>query len=199
MEETYKKLTNGVRKPTKNKIGVFVCGGSGAGKTMNRQKYIKDIGLRTSYVLLNVDDLREYFKYEESRTIFIELVPKVIEDGYSFYYEGTCRYPSKSLIEMKFAKDHGYSLKLIIVYADLDTVVERIKERMNQSTPPGFGKKVFYQLKAHAESYMRYDLFDEIFLYNNQGTSKMIFHKGKKTIECISPESEFYFDVSKYC
>jgi predicted ABC-type ATPase len=199
MEEIYKFLTKGVRKPTKNKIGIFVCGAAGSGKSKFKHKYIEDIGLTTTYVFLNIDDVWVYTKGENTSDVFKNIVSKTINDGYSFYYEGTCRYPDRTIEQIKHAKEKGYKTKLVFVYAELDTVIKRIKERVDQPLKPEFAKIVYSQIKNHAKDYMKSDLFDEIYLYNNQKTSNLIFYKDKKEVHCISPESKFYFDVSKYC
>lgn len=199
MEEIYKDLTSGVRKPTKNKVGIFMCGTSGAGKTTNRAKYLEDMGLKTTHVLLNLDNIWAISQHEDARAIFKQIILKTIEDGYSFYYEGTCRSPGYILPKMQEAKKNGYTIKLGFVYADLDTVIKRIKERVDQPTTVDFAKLVYSQVKKHAAEYMNMDLFDEIYLYNNTKTSKLIFYKDKKEVQCISPTSKFYFDVSKYC
>lgn len=199
MDEIYKDITKGVRRPTKHKIGIFICGTSGSGKTTNREKYIQDMGLKTTYVLLNLDNIWAISQKENARNIFKQLIFETIEDGYSFYYEGTCRSPSYIIPKMQEAKKNGYIIKLGFVYAELDTVIKRIKERTNQPTDVEFAKSVYSQVKKHAASYMNLDLIDEIYLYNNTTTSKLIFYKDKKKIECISPTSNFYFDVSSFC
>ena len=199
MDQIYEDLTTGVRKPTKNKVGIFMCGTSGAGKTVNRDKYLEDMGLKTTYVLLNLDNIWAISQHEDARAIFKQIILKTIEDGYSFYYEGTCRSPGYIVPKMQEAKKNGYIVKLGFVYADLDTVLKRIKERVDQPTTTDFAKLVYSQVKKHAAGYMNLDLFDEIYLYNNTKTSKLIFYKDKKEVECISPTSKFYFDVSKYC
>ena len=199
MDTIYSQLTKGVRKPVKHKIGVCMCGTSGAGKTSNRDKFLDDMGIKTTYVLLNLDNLWEISKSENVSDIFNQVIAKTIDDGYSFYYEGTCRYPNYVLPKLEQAKKNGYSLKLGFVYAELDTVLKRVKQRTEQPTSINFAKLVYAQVKKHAQEYMTSDLFDEIYLYNNQKTSKLIFYKDAKEIHCISPESRFYFDVSKYC
>jgi predicted ABC-type ATPase len=176
-----------------------MCGTSGSGKTSNRAKFLDDMGIKTTYVLLNLDNVWEISKHEDARDIFKQIILKTIDDGYSFYYEGTCRSPKYILPKLEQAKKNGYALKLGFVYAELDTVIKRVKQRTEQPMTVDFAKMVYAQVKKHAHEYMTSDLFDEIYLYNNQKTSKLIFYKDAKEIHCISPESRFYFDVSKYC
>lgn len=198
MESTYELLKKGVRKP-KHKQAIFMCGVSGAGKSTFHDQYLKDMGLRTTHIFLNLDHIWSLTKHSESRDIFKQLIFKTIEDGYSFYYEGTCRSPKYIVPKMELAKQKGYTLKLGFVYADLGIVLQRIKERVHQPTTQDFAKLVYAQVRKHAKEYMDYDLFDEIYLYNNSYTSKLIFKKTKKEIHCISPDSHFYFDVAEYC
>jgi predicted ABC-type ATPase len=199
MDTIYNQLTKGVRKPVKHKIGVCMCGTSGSGKTSNRDKFLDDMGIKTTYVLLNLDNVWEISKHEDARDIFKQIIVKTIDDGYSFYYEGTCRSPKYILPKLEQAKKNGYTLKLGFVYAELDTVIKRVKQRSEQPMTVDFAKLVYSQVKKHAHEYMTSDVFDEIYLYNNQKTSKLIFYKDAKEIHCISPDSRFYFDVSKYC
>jgi predicted ABC-type ATPase len=197
-EEIYEQITKGVRKP-KNKVGVFVCGPSGSGKSSNKKTYIEDVGLKTTYVYLNLDDVWNVTKSSDSISMFRNIVYKTIEDGYSFYHEGTCRFSQAILSRVKLSKENGYKLKLVLIYSDLDVNLKRLKERTEQPVKEELAKLAYSQVKNLAKEYMSLDLFDEIYLYNNTKTTKLIFYKDKKEIKCISPESKFYFDVSKYC
>lgn len=198
MEEVYGLLTKGVRKP-KYKVAIFMCGVSGSGKSRFHNQYLKEMGLRTTHVFLNLDHVWSLTKHSQSRTILDELIAKTVDDGYSFFYEGTCRSPKYILPKMYTAKQKGYTIKLGFVYAELDLVLKRVKERVHQPASQEFVKLVYSQVLKHAKEYMNYDLFDEIYLYNNSHTSKLIFKKTKKEIHCISPDTSFYFDVSEYC
>jgi predicted ABC-type ATPase len=198
MDEIYTELKKGVRKP-KNKTAIFLCGTAGSGKTSNRLRYIEDMGLKTTFILLQLDHIWNLTHRADSINILDDIMEKTIEDGYSFYYEGTCRIPEYIIPKIEKAKKNGYTIKFGLIYAELDTVLKRVKARTEQLTPLNFTKLVYSQLKKHAGTYMKTDLFDEIYLYNNDKTTKLIFYKNRKEVECISPDSKFYFDVSEYC
>ena len=104
MDEIYKELISGVRKPKKNKIGIFMCGTAGAGKTTYHKKYVEEMGLKTTYVLLNLDNIWAATKRADSKTILDYAISKTIEDGYSFYHEGTCKSPDTILPKVEEAK-----------------------------------------------------------------------------------------------
>lgn len=199
MDEIYKSLTKGIRKP-KHKVALFLCGAAGSGKTTIKDSFLDDVKMKTTFVTLNIDQIRPLVgTQEESRKVFLQLIEKTIEAGYSLLYDGTCRDRSNIIARMKSLKQKGYKIVLGITYASLGTVLGRIKRRVEQPLDNNIARDIYTHVKKNVESYMSIDEIDEVYLYNNEKTSKLIFHKSKKEIECISPTSNFYFDVSKYC
>jgi predicted ABC-type ATPase len=199
MDPIYKEITKGVRKP-KHKIALFLCGAAGSGKTTMRDTFLEDAKMRTTFVTLNIDDIRPRIGTQEAaRKVFQQLIDKTIQDGYSLLYDGTCRDRSNVVMRMKDLKDKGYTIKLGITYASLGTVLGRVRRRADQPLDDDVAKDIYTHLKRNVESYMSVDEIDEVYLYNTEKTSKLIFHKQNQTIDCISPTSNFYFDVSKYC
>ena len=199
MDEIYKELTKGVRRP-KNKVAIFLCGAAGSGKTTSRDMFLKDAGINTTFVTLNIDDIRpKVGSQEAARGVFVKLIDQTIKDGYSFLYDGTCRDRKNTVTRIKEAKNNRYKIVLGITYASLETVLNRIRKRVNQPLEDELVREIYGHLKKNVETYMSVDEIDEVYLYNNEKSAKLIFYKDAKRVECVSPDSKFYFDVSKYC
>ena len=199
MDEIYQQLTKGVRKP-KNKVAIFLCGAAGSGKTTSRDMFLKDAGIKTTFVTLNIDDIRPKIGSQEAaRGVFVKLIDQTIQDGYSFLYDGTCRDRKNTVTRIKEAKNNGYKIVLGITYASLGTVLNRIRKRVNQPLEDELVREIYGHLKKNIETYMSVDEIDEVYLYNNEKSTKLIFYKDAKEVHCVSPDSKFYFDVSKYC
>lgn len=199
-DEIFYKITRNVRRPAKHKKAIFSCGASGTGKTTNRSQFLKDAGLKTTHVYLNVDRVRYLAgSHEKGRLLLKHLVKRTIEEKYSILLDATC-HDQKNIVElMKTLKDAGYIITLAMTYAKLDTVIERAEKRVTQAVDEDLVHDIYQHMKKTAETYMSVDDIDEIYLYNNEETSKLIFYRGRKRMQCISPTTEFYFDVSQYC
>lgn len=195
----YAHITKGVRKPSKNKVALLSCGASGAGKTTSRKRFIEDSGMRSTFVTLNLDDYWKHAKSrEEARALYRNLVTRTIDDGYSFLFDATCRYTPDVSKLINSLHNRGYIVKLSITYAKLRTILERVSKRVHQPVNPFFAKHVYEEIKKNIENLMKEDL-DEIYLYDNESTTRLIYHKTAKKISCLMPEADFYFDISKYC
>jgi len=197
-ESIYKKLTKGVRR---SKTAIFLCGASGSGKSTTRDSILNKIKFKHTHVLLNLDDIIVYKeRVSESRKTLINLFRRAVEDGYPVLYDGTCRYPPfiEKIID-EILKDKGYKVVLVLNYASLDKVIERVKQRFHQQTPIETVKEIYEELSQKAEEYMSMKNIDELYLFSNETQSKMVFSRKDKKIKCVSPDSDFYFDVSKYC
>lgn len=199
MDDLYKHITKGIRKP-KNRVAIFLCGAAGSGKTTTRTIFLQDVGMKTTYVTLNIDDIRaQVGTQEEARKVFVKLIDKTIEDGYSFLYDGTCRDRKNTVMRIKEAKQQGYTVILGITYASLGTVLKRIRKRVDQPLDSELARDIYNHLKRNVETYMSIDDVDELYLYNNEKSTKLIFYRDDKKVTCIDPEAQFYFDVSNYC
>jgi len=195
--EVYEKLTKGVRKPKKHKIALFLCGAAGTGKTTLKNKFLKDVGITTTYVDLNIDDVwRMTGKIGQVTPVFNSVLEKVISEGYSFVYDKTCRNLQETLSIMEHVKREGYTVKLAIVYSNLNTTLERIKKRKEQPLSQTLAKDIYTEFSRVAGQYMK---LDEVFLYNNDSKSKLIYSKENQKILCVHPELDFYFDIKPYC
>lgn len=188
------ELVKGVRKP-KHKIALFLCGSSGTGKTSSVNRVIEDAGLRTTFVYLNADKLRDTVRSYEALQ---ELAFRIMKEGYSIVWDKTCRNVGETQKEIMEFKKHGYKTILSMLYANVDTVVKRVSSRTEQPIPEDVVRRIFRELRSKAERYLETDV-DELFLYNNDRTLTLIFHKNKKHVTCLSPKTKFYFDISEYC
>lgn len=194
-DELYAQLIKGVRKPTKNKVALLSCGASGTGKTASRTRFIRDSGMRATFVMLNQDN---YWKYNDARALYKKLFMRTIDDGYSFLFDGTCRNVGDIIRLINGLHDHGYTVKLSITYAKLRTTMERLRNRKEQPIKPDLALNIYNEVKRKIEVLMKSNV-DEIYLYDNESTTRLIYHRTAKKISCFMPDADFYFDISKYC
>jgi predicted ABC-type ATPase len=197
-EEIYKKLTQKARKPKKNKIALFICGASGTGKSSMRYKFLNDAKIKTSFVYLNIDDIKEVGR-EEARRIFNHSLERSIEDGYSIFYDGTCRNKKDVSETMKLLKSKNYKIILGMTYTSLPTALKRLEDRRGQFVSETVAKDIYQHMSKNAEVYMDMKEIDQVYLYNNETSTTLIFKKTEKEVQCILPGEDFYFDVSEYC
>ena len=188
------ELIKGVRKP-KHKVALFLCGSSGTGKTSSVKRVIEDAGLRTTFVYLNADQVRDTIK---SYSALQETAFHIMKEGYSIVWDKTCRNTGETQKELVEFKKHGYKVVLAMIYANVDTVVKRVSKRVEQPIPEHIVRSIFRELRFKAERYLETDV-DELLLYNNDRTLTLIFRKDKKHVTCLSPKTKFYFDISEYC
>jgi len=199
-EEVFRRITSMVRRPTKHKLAIFSCGASGVGKTESKEVFLKDAGIKTSYVYINVDKIRLLTgDHTTAQKILAYVVKKTVDEEYSFLWDATCRNLKTIPEAMRNAKKNGYKIIVSITYAELDTVLKRIRQRITQPTSEDLVRFIYQYMKKHAETYMKISEIDEVYLYNNNKTSQLIFYRDKKKIQCIHPEMNFYFNVSNYC
>jgi predicted ABC-type ATPase len=199
-EELFQRLTATARKPTKHKLAIFSCGASGTGKTVGKESFLKNAGIRTSYVYINIDKIRMITgSHETSQKMLKYVVKRTVDEGYSFFWDATCRNKIEIIEQMKNIKAKGYKIIFSLTYAELPTVLKRVKERITQQTDESIVRDIYQHMKKNAEVYMNVKDIDEVYLFNNDKTSQLIFYKDKKKVQCIHPEMNFYFDVSNYC
>ena len=199
-EEIYTQLTDGVHKPKKHKMAVFLCGSSGTGKSTTKDQILKDAGIRGTYVDLNIDMIRPIVGSQDKATaIFGYFIKRTLEDGYSFVYDGTCRDKGSMVKRISAAKQKGYRIIMGMTYTTLDTALQRILGRSNQPLDENIAREIYQQVSKVIEGFMTVRNIDELYLYNNERTSTLIFHKSKKSVKCFHSDMDFYFDVSEYC
>jgi predicted ABC-type ATPase len=197
-EEVYQKLIENARKPAKHKLALFMCGASGTGKSSIRYQFLRDAKIKTSLVYLNIDSIKDVGR-EEARKIFDYSLMRAVEDGYSIFYDGTCRNKKAVSEVMKIMKSKDYKIVLGMTYTTLPVALKRLEDRKNQFVSESVAKDVYQHMTKNAEVYMDMKEIDELYLYNNETNAVLIFKKTKKEVQCLLPDEEFYFDVSKYC
>ena len=200
-DQIYEAITRGVRKPKKNKYALFLCGASGVGKSRGSNQFLSDMKVTTTYVYINIDEIAEKFGNGQrtSGTLLPNLLMRAMKDGYSIYLNGTCRNRSFFIEHIGHLKNAGYTITFGMIYASLNTVIKRVRDRKEQPVPESVVRDIYAHMSKNAETYMKIPDIDQIYLYTNEDTMRMIFHRNKKEVECISPKSSFYFDVSQYC
>lgn len=183
----------------KKKIALFLCGGSGVGKTSSRERILLDAKLTTRYVYINLDDLRAKMPIKDAREEIVRILERTVTEGKSFVWDATCRNTGTIIEHMNYAKKHGYTVVLSMVYASLATTLERIERRTDQPVPKETIKGIYSELKRKAERYMHVESIDQIFLYNNDHTTTLLFSRIHDTISCRHPGMNFYFDIKQFC
>jgi predicted ABC-type ATPase len=177
-------------------IGFLVCGPSGVGKSSNINKMLENAGIHKELIEIDPDKRKEETHEERSKAA-IESVKYTIDLGYDFYYTATCGSLKimNSLIErMKINK---YRVIIAIVYVSLPMALERIRKRTHQPVPSEVVEDLHAFFKTKAERYMKLDV--EIYLYNNETDFNLLLSKRHKKIVCRNGDSDFYFDISRYC
>jgi predicted ABC-type ATPase len=201
-EEIYQRLTEKANKPKKYKLALFICGASGTGKSSLRYKFLNDAKIKTSFVYLNIDDIREVGR-EEARVIFNHSLVRAIEDGYSIFYDGTCRNKKDVSDTIKLLKSKNYKIILAMTYTSLPTALKRLEDRQGQFVSESVARDIYQHMSKNAETYMKLKEIDQVYLYLNETKPELIvmYDKPKKAISCrLGAEREhFYFDISKYC
>lgn len=189
--DIYEELRKGKRKSSHPKAILF-CGASGVGKSTIRKEF-----LTKSMIVFDADELWERYKLRNIGDILINTLHSAIDDKYNILYDGTCRNHSRTVELLDHLKKENYHTSLVIVYSKPLTALQRVKERKSQKVPPEVAKQIFGEVSKHVKEFMSYPV--DIYLYNNETEPLLIFKKTSKKIHCISPNSEFYFDVSEYC
>jgi len=176
-------------------IGFLGCGPSGVGKTTNFKEMLHQAGI-TKKIQLFDPDLRSETEHADRSVGALKAVQDAIEAGENFGYTATCAGLKiiKDLIQRMKAKK--YRIVIAIVYTDLPTALERIRSR-SQQVPGSVVEDLHAYFKKQAEKYMKMDV--ELYLYNNEQEFSLLLSKKHKKIICRSGNTDFYFDISKYC
>lgn len=193
-----------------NKVAIFMCGASNTGKSTTRNVLLKDAGVTKELVILNIDEIRTALAItqKEARVEFGRLVEKTISEGYSFLYDATCRDRGRIIDLMKKLKRQGYKIVVGLVYASLDTVVSRSNARIHQPMEESVVRAIYEEFAGKAETYMKVLEIDEIYLYNNELKTRLLYSRKNNNIYCkvdnvgtstVTTTQLFYFNISKYC
>lgn len=195
--EIYARLTKGIRKPRVHKIAVLLCGAPGTGKTSNEKHILNDANIHTQLVSLNSD---EVLKIVENRNTALQITTNIahrlIADGYSFIWQASCVYPPPKLHFTEKLKAAGYNVIMAITFASLNIAIDRISHRKDQPLDEKLIRQAHTEFHKKGHVYLEDPNIDELYLYNNDETIKLIYERKNNIVYCHSSESDFYFD---YC
>lgn len=195
--EIYARLTKGIRKPRVHKIAVLICGAPGTGKTSNEKHILNDANIHTQLVSLNSDEI---LKITNNRTTALELTTNIghrlMSDGYSFVWQASCVYPPPKLHFTEKLKAAGYNVIMGITFASLNIATDRISHRTDQPLDERFIRAAHTEFKRKGHVYLEDPNIDELYLYNNDASMKLIYERKHNVVYCHSPGGNFYFD---YC
>jgi len=175
-------------------IGILICGPSGVGKTSNLSKIFDKVG---EAEILDPDKRPEK-EHTERSSKTLEEVNEFISQKKDFAYVATCGGITIIKNLLKKMKDQGYKTIVVIVYTSIETAIERISQR-EQETPLEVIQDLHEFFTKKAEYYMKAKNVDELLLYNNETKFTLILDKKDKKIHCYKKNEKFYFDISPYC
>jgi predicted ABC-type ATPase len=175
-------------------IGLLICGPSGVGKTTHLKKMLQNAGVKEDVFLLDPDSRKEETHEERSR-LTLEAVKVAILEKKSFAYTATCG--GMRIMQDLIERMKGYRVVVCIVYTSLPVALERIRKREDQPVPEVVVADLHAFFKTKAERYMKLPV--EIYLYNNETDFNLLFSRKNKKIVCRDKDSDFYFDISRYC
>jgi predicted ABC-type ATPase len=98
------------------------------------------------------------------------------------------------IAKMKVKK---YRIVIAISYVSLPIALERIRKRTHQPVPQEVIEDLYAFFKTKAERFMKLPV--ELYLYNNETDFNLIYSRKNKKIVCRDQDSDFYFDISRYC
>jgi predicted ABC-type ATPase len=180
------------------KVAVFICGSAGTGKTTTKNSLLKFAGIKSKdLVLLNIDDARiqDNISQEEARIKFEKLIRETIDHEKSFIYDGTCRNRKSTTALIKEAKQKKYRVVLGITYTTLDTALARVAARHDQPLTPDIIRDIYADFSKKAEGYFKNENVDDVYLFNNENTSALIYYRKHSEIHYLHPEYDFYFKI----
>jgi shikimate kinase len=175
-------------------IGILICGPSGVGKTSNLSKIFDKVG---EAEILDPDKRPEK-EHTERSSKTLEEVNEFISQKKDFAYVATCGGITIIKNLLKKMKNQGYKTIVVIVYTSIETAIERISQR-EQETPLEVIQDLHEFFTKKAEYYMKAKNVDELLLYNNETKFTLILDKKDKKIHCYKKNEKFYFDISSYC
>jgi predicted ABC-type ATPase len=175
-------------------IGILICGPSGVGKTSNLSKIFDKVGAHPTIL---DPDKRSENEHTERSSKTLEQVHEFISEKKDFAYVATCGGIKIIKDILKKMKDQGYKTVVAIVYSSIETAIERISQR-EQQTPQEVIVDLHQFFSKKAEYYMKARNVDELLLYNNETKFLLLLDKKGRKIHCHKKDS-FYFDISSYC
>lgn len=210
------------------RIAVFTMGGSGCGKSSSLNKTIEQLGFSPEqFVVIDPDDIRTHIKAYKKATripskvcknkfrayaeatpwcresavaIRVSLFDNVIEQKKSFIFDYICGYQGACTSEMQKAKDEGFTVYLVGVWASPEKCVERSLGRALETgrlSPAVFVERIHEGIK-NAKAFTELakiatDSGGDAYIYDNDGKStRLVFQKSSDT-ECDPTEKSCWY------
>lgn len=197
-------LNNRLKDAKHEKIAIVLVGGPGSGKSTGKQKTLDFLNKKQSqFVNIDPDEiLTALFNnnndcYPEVSVINNRSFDLSIKEGKNIIFDGTgksFKFYSRKVI--KRLKRAGYTVNLVIVSNNVDTVLRRIKERAKKtgrSVDESYTREVYTVLNTAIPKYLDLDcsFADAIFLFDNSTDEiKLIYSTicdkdNIKTLKCM--------------
>jgi predicted ABC-type ATPase len=180
------------------RYALFICGPTAVGKSSHIPEMLKHAGLPSDFSLIDPDKSTKETQKERSDSAFEEITEH-IEDKKSFVYVGSCLRRGVVLRKIEELREADYRIIACLVYISLEDAIERASKRTEQPVPEDVVVSFYNQFKKLAPEFMKNKMIDEIYLYNNETEFSLLLSKKKKRITCRKSDSDFFFDISKYC
>lgn len=179
------------------KIGFLICGPSGVGKSSHIEQMLTNAKITQQFLLIDPDKM-DLSTHEERSLHALESVSESIEKNKSFVYIATCGGTAVILDLLAKMKKKKYRTIVAIPYTTINTALHRILLRTDQPVSEEVVRDLHGFFTKKAERFMKMKNLDEVYLYNNEKDFNLLLKMKNKKITC-SDNSEFYFDISKYC
>jgi len=176
-------------QPNERPVIVFVGGGYGSGKTTIFDFLVKSNKLPIQQgAIIGVDYFKAYLPeyclltrlcegrassvvQDEARQLSDTLFERLVKRGLSFGWDSSMSNPGPTLAKLKMAKEAGYSMEFVGVFAPLATAIRQAMGRALQFrrfAHPEFLPKSHVGFREYWRSYLPY--VDRAYIFENQGT-----------------------------
>lgn len=149
-----KQVRERARNSTENKVSFFVGGGSNAGKTTYRNKFLKSKKDKDNFLVIDADHLKtlipEYadlvkinselsadIVHKESSAMAAQLFKKAVEERLMHLFDATLKNTDKYQKFFSLLKDAGFTINLIIVDVSIEEALRRNRARYEEALEQG--------------------------------------------------------------
>ena len=172
----------------KVKKAIFICGSGGSGKSTISNKYfpnfkIVDVDIIYEQLLINeglglkIKDFKPENKiiadmlFERAKELNDQKFNEEIENGNDLVIDSIGRDPNIIMIQRNFLNKMGYETYMLMVYSELETCIDRVKNRNRV-----YGENI--TIDSWFQSYSNIDIYKREFkekfmlIYNETGDLK---------------------------